>query len=599
LSALDAGVPVEISGGPGIGKTALLRHLAHHPRADAFVDGVLYVSARCRSSIDLLQRLFEAFYESDTTCKPTGAEIRRGLQDKRSLILLDGVTLSQKELERVLDAAPRCAFVVATRDRCLWGEVRSLALTGLPIDDAVVMLERELERELGADERAAAAALCATLDGSPLRIQQAAAIVRQRACPFDTWPTRFAADGVLAELMTSVDDRERRVLLGMSALTGVPIELQHVSGIAEVTDVESTLAALVSRRLVLSGQSRYQLAHGVVDRLRRTEELKPWVNRTITYFTAWAERNRRSEETLLDASAALLRVQEHAVDNKRWGEALRLGRLLESALILNARWGDWGDLLERCLTATRATGDRSLESWALHEIGTRAVCLGEDGTASRVLTEAARLRASLGENAAAALSRRNLEFVVAVTPVEAPQPPAARVAEDVWDSLPVRATAAAMQHRRHRFSGAGVMLITLSLCAVLGTIAYRDLAAKRAVSPERADAAAIPAPLPPPETAQAVAPALRAQPDPPRAQRANILIFTARPGSIATRRPTDLCYAVSEAVETRIEPGIGAVDSADAMTCRRVAPARTTTYELTTVGRDGIPVSQQVVIVVK
>src|SRR5215831_15092552 len=39
LSALDAGLPVEISGGPGVGKTAILRHLAHHPRAAAFPDG--------------------------------------------------------------------------------------------------------------------------------------------------------------------------------------------------------------------------------------------------------------------------------------------------------------------------------------------------------------------------------------------------------------------------------------------------------------------------------------------------------------------------------------------------------------------------------
>src|SRR6516225_1909425 len=39
LSALDVGLPVEISGEPGVGKTAILRHLAHHPRAASFADG--------------------------------------------------------------------------------------------------------------------------------------------------------------------------------------------------------------------------------------------------------------------------------------------------------------------------------------------------------------------------------------------------------------------------------------------------------------------------------------------------------------------------------------------------------------------------------
>lgn len=600
LSALDAAVTVEVCGGPGTGKTALLRHLAHHPRADAFADGVVYLSARSRSPIDLLQALFDAFYESDTICKPTDAEIRRALQDKQSLILLDGVTLPQKDLEHVLDAAPRCAFVVAARDRCLWGEVRSLMLTGLPADEAVLLLERELERELTAAERTAAAALCTALDGHPLRIQQAAAIVRERACSLAAWTQHVAPDGVLADLMTSIDDRERRVLLALSALAGVPIELQHVSGIAEVTDTESSLNALVRRRLVLNSRSRYQLADGVVDRLRRTEDLKPWVNRAITYFTAWAERNRRHQETLLEASEAILRVQEHAAASHRWGEALRLGRLLESALIVHARWGDWGDLLERCLAAAKGTSDRSVEAWALHQIGTRAVCLGDAATARRVLTEAARIRGSLGENAAAAISRRNLEFIVTAVPEEEARSQPAMPFEHAWDSdsLPLHDTAVGVMPT-HPFTGVGVMLTTFLLCAILGGVMYTHLADKRAGSQEPPIAESAAATSVSPPARRTVEPAPAAPSTPPRVDRANILIFTARPGSITTRRPTDLCYAVKEAVETRIEPGIGSVDSAGTLTCRRVAPARTTTYELTTVGRDGIPVSQQVVIVVK
>src|SRR6187402_1545238 len=39
LSALDAGLPLEATGEPGIGKTALFRHLAYHPRAGSFADG--------------------------------------------------------------------------------------------------------------------------------------------------------------------------------------------------------------------------------------------------------------------------------------------------------------------------------------------------------------------------------------------------------------------------------------------------------------------------------------------------------------------------------------------------------------------------------
>ena len=51
FSALGGGLPVEIIGHPGIGKTALLRSLAYHPEAAAFVDGVIYLSARQRMGL--------------------------------------------------------------------------------------------------------------------------------------------------------------------------------------------------------------------------------------------------------------------------------------------------------------------------------------------------------------------------------------------------------------------------------------------------------------------------------------------------------------------------------------------------------------------
>ena len=73
--------------------------------------------ARHQSSADLQQLIFDAFYESEEIWKPTEAEIRRGLQEKQALILLDDVQLSRDELEQLLDIAPRCTFAVATRER--------------------------------------------------------------------------------------------------------------------------------------------------------------------------------------------------------------------------------------------------------------------------------------------------------------------------------------------------------------------------------------------------------------------------------------------------------------------------------------------------
>jgi hypothetical protein len=52
-------------------------------------------------------------------------------------------------------------------------------------------------------------------------------------------------------------------------------------------------------------------------------------------------------------------------------------------------------------------------------------------------------------------------------------------------------------------------------------------------------------------------------------------------------------------VRARLEPGIGEVPPASTLTCIRVTPMRTTTYELDAYGPDGFRVRQQLVIVVR
>jgi hypothetical protein len=596
ITAIDEGTPVEVSGGPGTGKTAILRHLAHHPRT-SFADGTVFIQARHQSPLDLRQRLFDAFHESDTPCRPTDVEIRRSLKDTRALILLDEAGLTRHEVEQLFDAAPRCAFVVATRERCLWNEVRSVALRGLPVDDAIALLERDLERTLDAAERPAAADLCAAFEGQPRRIRHAAAIIRDRGIPLDRWRDHLTPHTLIAELLAGIDDRERRVLLALAALPAVSLDPLHVAGIAELTDVEAVMTALARRHLVASHESRYRVVDGIGDRLRQIGGLKPSINRSITYFTAWADRHRRNHEQLLEASDALMRVQEHAIDERRWGEVLRLGKQLERPLVAGGRWGAWEPVLERSLAAAKALGDRSVEAWALHQLGTRAVCLGDAGTARRLLGQAASLREELGETGAAAVSRTNLGCIVRTLPGDGQPDRSERPFDDIGDddALPLHA-GPGRASVRSGMSEIGALLIAVLLCAALAGFAYSIVTKNDPDQPLPPAAVATPAPQQTADDPPAPAPAAPAAPSAPQA---SILIFTARPGSIVTSRSTDLCYAVSGAVRTSIEPTVGNVESMEALTCRRVKPARTTTYELTAVGGDGIPVSRQVVIVVR
>ena len=615
LSSLDAGLPVEVTGEPGIGKTAFLRQLAHHPRAATFADGIVYLSARHLPSLDLLQLLFEAFYEWDEVRKMTEAEIRHGLEQKHALILLDDLQVTQDELERVCDVAPRAGFVIATRARCLWSEGHTITLKGLPADDAVLLLERTIERPIEAAERAAAEHLCAALEGHPLRILQAAALARERGISLDGWAREISPETLLTSLLASIDEKQRRALLALTALRGVPLAAQEISGLAEITDIEPSLTALARLGLVVGSHGRYQLADGVADRLRRREDLKPWVNRAITYFTAWAERHHRNPNALLHESVALLQTQQYAADARRWGEVFRLGRILDGALVIGSRWGAWALALDRCLAGAKATGDRAAEAWALHQLGTRALCLGEAGLARTLLGQAVKLRETLPDDAAAAASRGNLGFVV--VPVARPSPAASKtLVDDPLDpldleALPLRAPSPAV--RAPTTTSYGLLIVLLS--AVVGWLAY--LAVDRGPGslpfqrrPTAASARAKSSPVevvqtagssPVLETAAELPPLATATPTtgPTDPESSSILIFTARPGSIATARSTQLCYAVSGARQARIEPGVGDVHPTSTLSCRRVAPPRTTTYELIAYGRDGQHAKQQLVVVVR
>src|SRR5262249_54209451 len=152
--------------------------------------------------------------------------------------------------------------------------------------------------------------------------------------------------------------------------------------------------------------------------------------------------------------------------------------------------------------------------------------------------------------------------------------------------VPLRRETAPPRHHP-KTSGAGALLFTFLTCAILGGLTYaavfeglswRARRASGTVSPSPVSLSPVsPSRVPPSRTAGTAAASLplrdmtevvlRAQPV-STARRANILIFTARPGSIATARPTNLCYAVSDAALARIEPGVGDVDPAATLTCR-------------------------------
>lgn len=431
-TAFDDAVSVEFHGEPGIGKTCLLRAIAYHPATAAFHDGVVWLSVRDQPVADLLQSLYDVFYERDSAFKPTDGQLRHALSDKQALVLLDDVELGRDDVDAVMDAAPGCTFLLSGTERRLWGQGRSVALPGLPKADGLALIERELGRRLTEDERPAAAQLCAALTGHPLRLLQAAALAREEGLPLAEVVRRIQAaapaDALASAIVGPLAEAERRVLAALAALDTAPIHAEHLAAITQISDAEAVLDALARRNLVLAASPSFSAA-GTIGGVARTWDLAAWRVRALTYFTDWAGQHAKMPDGVLEAADAILYLLRWAVDAGRWRDVLHLGRAVEGALALGRRWGAWEQVLGWIGQAARALERPALLALALHQLGTRALCLGDTASARAALTEALQIREALGDQLGAAVTQHNLNVLLGPTAmperVAGPRAPAA------------------------------------------------------------------------------------------------------------------------------------------------------------------------------
>src|SRR5262249_48252500 len=94
----------------------------------------------------------------------------------------------------------------------------------------------------------------------------------------------------------------------------------------------------------------------------------------------------------------------------------RLARGASSAFLLSGLWDVWATLLQAGLTAAQQLHDSSAAAWFLHQLGTRALCLGDVGIAGEQLRQALAIRRSLGEGEGAAVTQHNLRLIPRVSP---------------------------------------------------------------------------------------------------------------------------------------------------------------------------------------
>ncbi len=209
LSAVDSGRPVFLVGAAGVGKTALLRRLAYDDKAGADLpDGVVYMKVRDTPVEDVLQDIYGYFFRADEPQKPSESSIKRLLRNAKALIMLDDVQLPPDDVESILDLVPEAAFVIAGRaEKLQGGDFVRIELRGLPSDEALILLERQLGESIPEEERDAAREICRAVDGHPGLLGEAAHAVRDGESLTEvarryqsTGPSATVAEALLTDL---------------------------------------------------------------------------------------------------------------------------------------------------------------------------------------------------------------------------------------------------------------------------------------------------------------------------------------------------------------------------------------------------------------
>ncbi|MBW4596632.1 MAG: hypothetical protein KME46_27975 [Brasilonema angustatum HA4187-MV1] len=416
IATFQAGQSVEFYSPSGFGKTVLLRHLEHNPQVKSlFAAGVISLSPLHPNVGDLLQFIWDAFYESNIPYKPTPQQICQQLHTKQALVVLDNDPLIQDELQELINVVPNCTFLVASSTSRIKKKGHSMKLSGLPMNDALVLMQRELQRPLNIEEQEKAKSLYKILDGQPMRLRIVMASIHQQRRSLSEvvsqLPTSASSNYLLQQIITSLSTSEKTILELLSIMGDVGLDHQKITDITQISDAFDRLEKLRKHHLVQLDGSRYKITKTIVEILPPESKLTASVEKAIAYFVNWTERHQQQPNILLAEIDAIAQILEVAVRNSRWQDILRLVKVVEGTLALSKRWGLWEQVLQRGLQASQAEKDRSVQAWILHQLGTRALCLEENSTAFNYLTKAIQLRESLDDDMGVAATRHNLKLL--------------------------------------------------------------------------------------------------------------------------------------------------------------------------------------------
>lgn len=393
---------IEFTAECGGGKTALL----HAVGPD------VYIRMGGTSGEDFLQVAVREFYVYPAGARRLSSEeCRAALGRLAAVIALDDVRCGAEQFAAVRRALPGCAVLVGAERPVIGLPGVSHPLPGLDEPDALTLLVRDLGHFVPDSELPVLRRLVAALDGRPLALRRAAALVRHSGHTVPDLTRRVEEDpDVLEELaVAAIGPGARRVLAVLALIDGAVLPSRLVAAMAGLPRAAEEFEPVVAHGLAERHGDRYGLSAG--------SEPHPFLHQYVDLggsmhaLGSWLVAHDPRGDTMRDAAQAALALLALAAEEGERRQAVRLATAAGRVLFVQGLWQAYGRVLVLGAEAARRAQDTAAEAYFAHQQGSLHLLEGRGAAARRELAHALDLRAGLGDAAGAAVTRANLALV--------------------------------------------------------------------------------------------------------------------------------------------------------------------------------------------
>lgn len=425
--------PVLLLGTEGIGKSTLLKQAANGESA-AQPNGVVYLegidpAGEVLTWDDIIQMLFDSLFETEPGKKVNIASARTYLSNTTPLVLLDNFKLHPEALNDLADLFPQAPILAVTPVSLETEAFESLKIAAPSLSEAIKLFAKKAALNADLVSPALLEKFCNLLALLPLALVTVANVIRENELeleaalqkletiqPTATIPSRAAIERSYLFANAYLSEEERQMIIQAAASPGISTSREML----EKTSGGPTASQNLEKLEILQANSpRLRLHPAFAPLALAGADITMLRNRLLSAILESLQADPTNFDLIKVELGNIIGLIAWLVSEQRWQEAITLGRYITPFLTLRGLWGAWERSLNLVLLASRASADQAAEAWALHELGTRQIGLGDLVSARQLLERALEIRQSQGDTTASAYTLHNLGYLSSLAPITA------------------------------------------------------------------------------------------------------------------------------------------------------------------------------------